>query len=491
MTVFKKIINYFQSPSLRNDTLFYGFSLTLERLFSFLIIPVITKNLPPEFYGIWTQILITVAVISPIILLGFCSAIVRFTAGETDKQKIISIFHWMMLIILAVSLAVITIMFLFNLPISKLIFGEERFYHFIYLLALSLLVDSLFEYLISFLRAQKKIFILSIYYLLKNALRPLMLFTLIYFFHFDFFNTLIFIITFQALLVIYIYYREIVTKFGLNIDFKVIPKKRIFYFSLPLIPYTLSIWVNNFLNRYFVLHLLGIKQLSIYALNWSLASVMVLFYSSLSFTFYPYITKLWDADINRVKNTFTKITGYYFFFVLPIISILTIFGKQIINFISTSDYFLNWQIIFLLSLANAIFGLYQLNVFPLLLKEKSFLIFFLSFMVSIINIFLNIVMIPYFGLLGVSIAILISNVILLYFTTIFSIKFIPYKFPWKVFIMDIFSVLIMSLVFLIFKSIFDINQIWKLISTLMIGIFIYCLIDLLNRDSFLYYLIKT
>ena len=53
-----------------------------------LLIPILTKSLGAEGYGIWTQIQVTISLLAPPCALGLGYAIVRFLATENDREKV-------------------------------------------------------------------------------------------------------------------------------------------------------------------------------------------------------------------------------------------------------------------------------------------------------------------------------------------------------------------------------------------------------------------
>lgn len=472
---------------IKKDAIFYGIAVIAERLISFLIIPILTKNLSQEFYGVWTQIIVTVGLLSPVVLMGFSSAAVRFLAGEEDSQKISSIFHWMSAIVLSISFLAIVIALLFGSTLSKVMFGNRYLYRFVYLFGFFLLADVSFELILSFLRAQKKIQTLSVYYFLKNAGRVIVLTLGILLFRLNFFYTVISIVALQLGLIVFMYLKDIFNKVGFNFCIKKVPWKKIICFSLPLVPYTFSIWGNNFADRYFILHILDIKQVSIYAVSYSLAAIIAVLYGVIGFILYPHITELWNKGEKKgVADMFDKAIAYYLFFVFPLIAILTIFSNPIIQLLSTSAYLSGWQVVFWLALGISIFGLYQLNIFPMLLENKTFLIFIISIAALMMNIVLNVIMIPRIGILGAAIATFISNTALTLLTIMNNARHISsYTFPWKTVFKIMSATSIMCLVLFSVRHYADINNFWRLLSAVILGIGIYGVIDLLSRNSFL------
>jgi O-antigen/teichoic acid export membrane protein len=57
-------------------------------LLGFLQLPVLTRGLGANLYGIWALINATISLIAPFALPGFGEATVRFLAAETDRSRI-------------------------------------------------------------------------------------------------------------------------------------------------------------------------------------------------------------------------------------------------------------------------------------------------------------------------------------------------------------------------------------------------------------------
>jgi O-antigen/teichoic acid export membrane protein len=51
------------------------------------LIPILTKTLGASGYGIWAQIIVTISLITPIVMLGLPSAMVRFLAVMVKYEQ--------------------------------------------------------------------------------------------------------------------------------------------------------------------------------------------------------------------------------------------------------------------------------------------------------------------------------------------------------------------------------------------------------------------
>src|SRR3989344_2820995 len=79
MSTYKKFTKYVSLITLINIT---------GQLKGIIVLPIITKLLGAMDFGIWTQLRVTVNLLTPFILLDLPSSIVRFLAAEKNKEEI-------------------------------------------------------------------------------------------------------------------------------------------------------------------------------------------------------------------------------------------------------------------------------------------------------------------------------------------------------------------------------------------------------------------
>ncbi len=482
----------FSGSTLTRDTLFYGVAILAERCISFLILPLLTKALSQEMYGVWTQIIVTAGLLMTVILVGFHIGAVRFLAGTGEDKQRKAIFHAMLIIVLLNSFLFVVVAFVFSASLSGVVFGDSRFSSHIRVFGFFLMSEVLLELLTAFLRARKAIGLLSFYYILKNAGRVGILAAGVLAVHIELLDALVSISIFQIALAAVIYFKDILKEARFDTLIGEIKWKEMMFFSLPLVPYSLLIWGNNFIDRYLILHMLDIRQVSIYAVSYSLAGIVGLFYSILGFTLYPHIAQRWnDGERADAARTLRKATEYYLFFAVPFIAVSSVLSMPLIKIFSTSEYLSNWQVFSTLGVGVGIFGLYQINVYGTLLANKTFINLALSAAGLLGNLLLNIILIPHIGILGAAIATLVSNSILAMWAIKICIKHVPYVFPWRTAIRTVVATLLMSGVLLIAKQHIGIDNLWSLLCLFGMSAVVYGAMDLLYRRSLLLDLAKS
>src|SRR5579863_3311381 len=82
-------------------------------------LPIITKFLGAEDYGIWTQLMVTSNLIAPIALLGLPYTMARFLAGEKEKERIQDGIWSTTTLITGATATISLFLILFSAPISR------------------------------------------------------------------------------------------------------------------------------------------------------------------------------------------------------------------------------------------------------------------------------------------------------------------------------------------------------------------------------------
>ena len=72
------------------NILISGFANAVSLSKGIVILPLISKMLGTEIYGMWSQLSVTITLIGPLCLLGLQNAVVRFLSKKEKDKKIIS-----------------------------------------------------------------------------------------------------------------------------------------------------------------------------------------------------------------------------------------------------------------------------------------------------------------------------------------------------------------------------------------------------------------
>ena len=461
-------------------TLSFASASFAERLVSFFLLPILTKLVTPAEYAIWSQSIIIAGVLTPIILLKFDTSIIKFfpTWNNQNKKKN-SVILFMLILILILFCLVATIALVFDQKIAHLIFGNYQMSFYIPLIIGLLLSELLFEFLIALLRISNRIGKVSIYILMKGIWRLATISLILIGSDGSFYLAFWSLVLFQLFITLLFCVWEIkplsLVKAGLKegrTDWAKILK-----FSLPLIPFIILMGVNNFIDRFFITHFLGLNSLAPYAAGFSLAVVITFFYSTISFMLFPELSKKW-ANKNKtiIINIMKKVITAYLALTIPYLVFIGIAGVDVLLVLTTKNYFISSQTLFLISFNIALYGLYQITYFVVLLGRGSSNAPIMMLVVTGINLLLNLALIPKFGILGAALAGFFSNSVLVIITHNMSQNILKWGFPFIESIKILLRSLIMGAV-IWYGIVWFGNNIILLSTTIIIAGLTYVLLD--------------
>ena len=130
----------------------------IAQLFSSIIIgigtmPALTKFYPTNIYGIWSQIQITYALLSPLLAMQLGLAVVKYLSGEADIAKRRQVLGSMLFAITVLSVIFGIFANLFASQLSVFLFNSVKYSDFIKLTVVWIIVSAYFYFFISYMRA--------------------------------------------------------------------------------------------------------------------------------------------------------------------------------------------------------------------------------------------------------------------------------------------------------------------------------------------------
>lgn len=407
------------------DVFWVGISQIIGYIISFFTFPVIAKTFGPASYGIWSQIIVTVGLLTPILTLHLGTAMVRYLPVESSKRELSQSFFNMSFLILVFTLTLILISFIFKNNLSILLFHSQEFSYYIILAFIWGGSSAFLLYLISFLRAKGKIKELSLINILCYFVKfiPLSLFSFWGFSLWFIITTQIFIeILFICFLTI-----SIIKKIGFSIP-SIKNLKKYLLFSVPQIPSGALLWIIDSSDRYFITNLLNLTQTGLYSASYTLGTTISLFYVPLSFVVFPFISKFWENNnIEEVKRYLEYSTKLFLTLAIPgAIGLYTI-SKPLLVLLSSTDFISGGGILtFFIALSTIFLGIYQINLYVIYMVEKTHVLPIIVFIGALINIILNLILIPTIGIMGAAIATIISYSTLALIVVIWAKKEVGY-----------------------------------------------------------------
>lgn len=449
------------------DVGFIGAVQALTSLISFFLLPIITKSLGTYYYGLWAQINITVSLITPFALMGLSMGLVRFLSSETDKKIIREAVYSILFFVTVSGLLASLLLYILAEPLATMGFKDSGATYFIRAGSLLILLNVIEPVSLFYFRVFRQIQKYSSLTLIETFSKFILIYILLKM-GFGLFGVIAATLLVQSFIVLI----SLVT-IRSQIGF-VIPQftyiREYLQFSLPLTPNTLIRWVTESSDRYLVTYFLGLKSVGIYSAACSIGGLVQLFVSPLQLILLPEISKLYDENKTDKVIIYMSLSLRYFLFIsIPAVFGLSALAKPLLGIFTTTDFASGWLVVPVIALSSLMAGIVQIFINTLLIVKKTKAQTYINGAAAVSNILINLLLIPYIGIIGAALSTLVSYILMAVLCTQMSLKYFKHKFYFP----DIAKSIMSSVAMYLFISRFELSNTIELFETAIVGLFVY------------------
>jgi len=209
----------------------------------------------------------------------------------------------------------------------------------------------------------------------------------------------------------------------------------LFIFALPYIPSGLASILNELIDRYMIKWLVNENAVGLYSASYRLGIFMLIIVMAFKFAWQPYY--LSQADKEDAPKLFARagtylilVTTFLFLFLSFFIEYLVripIYGKPIISPI----YWDGLSIVPIILLAYIFLGAFLVQLPGIYIKKKNKWIPVLNGCAAVINIIINLILIPKYGYKSAAVATLAGYFTMVVLQYLVVVRFYPLYWEWK------------------------------------------------------------
>lgn len=449
-----------------SHTAIYGVGIMLNKFLSFLLIPLYTYFFSPADLGLYNLIQSLWLFIILVYVYGMETSFIRFFIDAKEENVKTEVYSTSLLLITLTSLIFSVIIYLSAGPVSNLIGFEniEKGKYLIKILCILLFFDTISRFPLLLLRAElkaKTYFILTVSSLIINLI-------------FNVLFIIVFKLNVEAILYSYIISviftlaaGLVITKKFFSFKFSFKEAKELVIYGNKFIYYGLFLLLIDVSDRFFLKYYFDESIVGIYSANYRLGTVMSLAIAAFRFSWTPYFLNLSENPENKkiISSTFT----YFIFAGLFLFLFFVFFTEPLVKFsfggysLLDPKYFSGLVIIPIILLSYFFSGLFaNLNVVPFYTNKTSIL-FFVSLEGLVINVLMNIILIPKYQMLGAAYSTLITYAVMFLHIYFISQKLYHIKYEWRSISILTASALILFSLFYYIQTFLAINLKFKLL----------------------------
>ena len=393
----------------------------------------------------------------------------RFLAAKTDRNEIREEFYSVFFLVLLIAVVSAFLFVVFSDTISHILFDGESYV--VRITGFTVFIWALDWVFLNLLRAFREMKKYALFMIGKIVCEMAVIVYLVSS-GYGLFRILLFVLIVRIVLFGLLFY--LVNR---KVPF-VIPRfskiKEYLAFGLPTVPGNVSAWVVSSSGRYFIGYFLGATSVGIYTVGYGLGSLPIMVVSILGFVLPATLSHLYDnGKLDDVKKTLQYSLKYYLLVAIPFLFGTIVLAHNIIAVLATRDiadkgYFITP----LIALSSVFFGFHAITSQILVLVRKTKIIAGLWICAALANFGLNMLVVPYWGILGAAITTIIAYGIAMTLAMYFSFREFTYNIDWSFITKSIGASLVMALVL---RSVNPSNLL-SIVFSIVLGVMVYGII---------------
>jgi O-antigen/teichoic acid export membrane protein len=408
---------------IRNSIIFTFLEL-VNKAVPFLLLPILTRYLSPDDYGVIASFTALVSFLGIFIGLSAHGAIDANYFKLKKEQVGIYIFNVLIVLLFITVIALVTIIIYNDLIMNKLNIPLEwqivsifvAVSQFITIINLSLWI------------IEQKPVPYGMYQLFQTIFITSVSIVLVVGFSFDWSGNLL-AISIGSLLSAFISLIFLKQKGYLIIKVNKEYLNDFLKFGIPMVPHQVSGWIRSQADKVIVVSTLGTAMAGLFVVGQQVGMVMSIFMSSLNKALYPFLYKKLNQKMTDIDKRNIVKTTYFIGFLIIIAALTLIILTEIIYPYLFNATFQNALLVTQLMIIGYLFeGLYYLIVNYLFYFKQTAKLAKVTFSISMVHICISILLVNLYGIVGAAYALIISGVLQFVFVWYLSNKIYP--MPW-------------------------------------------------------------
>lgn len=382
----------------------FGVGIVLSKAVGFLMIPVYTRYLTPSDYGILELLDLILFFATNLAGMGIFSAVFRFyAAGKSDQDKKETISTALISGALSFLVSAVLLILAANF-VSTLAFGSAQFAHLVRIVALTFFFSSLTEVPMAYLRAKEKIGLFVSIGLVRTVFGML---------------SLAFFLVVLRWGVEGAVYANLLSNgvTGLVLSGAVlaqVPKKvswqklkEMLAFGLPLVPWSINMFVLTFSDRFFLRHFGTLADVGIYALAYKLAMIMTVLVN-VPFNMVWQWQQFELSKRENAKELYAKVATYLLLAAISVGLGVAIMAKDALRIMTPPAYWGAAPVVPLIVLSFVLSALRLVVISGIYIQKVTGRLVWIALASTVSNLVLNWLLIPRYLVMGAAIATVLS-----------------------------------------------------------------------------------
>lgn len=443
---------------------FFSFSIGgyISILIGLISVPITTRMLTPEQYGIASIISLIVNILMLIVSLGLDQGFVRFFYEEKEEARGKLLFNCLYYPIFILFVIILGIIF-FNKNISEFILKKQEFY--IALILIAMLIFTLANrFSILVIRMEQKAKLFSFFTVLTQVLN--FLFILLFFkIYKDNYKTIVLATLFSTMIttILSVIIEKKIWSFKGESNFT---KRELLKFSLPLSLTMALTWIFQSSDKIIIKIFTGMYEVGIYSAAFKIIALISIIQNGFTTFWAPVAYEKYSKNPSETLF-FEKVFEYVSLFFL-VLGIFILMSKNLIILLLGETYVEASKVMPMLVFIPIMYTISETTMLGIGFKKQTKYFLIISITVALLNIIGNLILVPVLGAKGAAISSGCVYIVFFAMRTYYSMKLINFKFKLK----KLYLILVFMLLYTLYLTFYN-NFLYTIVFGIILEILIF------------------
>jgi O-antigen/teichoic acid export membrane protein len=385
----------------------YGLGSIVARILGVLLLPLYTRYLSPSDYGLIETLVALSAVLTALVAQAMKSAFFRFYFDSAELERRLLVVRTAFWYVMAASTLTLAVGVALSPEISWVLFHTRHHADLVIASFVGLWAAMNYEQMTSLFRVEQR----STAYVTATMVNVgiTIAATVLLVVAFDQGPLGVLVGNFTGTLIVYaallLYSRHAL---GLQFDRRLY--RAMNRFGLPLVPSAVALWLTNFADRFFLIRLSGAHEVGLYSIVVRISSAIVVLLTAFRLAWPAFAYSI--EDDREARRTYSFVLTYVFFVCCWLALALGLLAPWILRLITTKPFYPAENVVAPLAFSVAAFAGYVVVQIGTGRARRTRTNWVVTGAGALLNIALNLALIPPYGRMGAAIATLASYALL-------------------------------------------------------------------------------
>lgn len=400
--------------ALARDTIIYGIGKVSISAISFIMLPLYTRYLGAEGYGLLSLFLTFSGFLIVFFRWGLPSSYTVFYFDREDslfRRELYSTCFWGIFLL---NLPLLALLYFLRGPISGFVVGDPSKASLMIIVAVTTLVSAFLHMPYSLLQAEQRTKTYVFFRFLHASVTVAGNIAAIFIFKSGYEGILVANLAVNIIFIV-IWLNYFLPVLRTKADTALL--KSLLKFSLPMVVVALSQWILTMTDRIFLIHYTSAYDVGLYSFGYKVGTIVNLgIIGPFAVAWTPIMMKI--AKEENGSSIFRETLVIWTAILIAASSAIALFSKEIALVMGGREFVSTARIIIMILWGEMFFGLYNFFIYGPSVEKRSNPLALQTFGAALINMLLNFVLIPKLGTIGAAISSLVS-----YFTMFLLLSF--------------------------------------------------------------------